>query len=322
MRPPARQKTDADVHGGNIGQRMDEYWFRLAGFLSRPGSLLVAVLLVFLATRLWLLTGFEATWPDSQTVYADYARQGVDHELAAYRDFRIEYPPLAWWLMAVPRLIDSRRMRTRGAAGSGPAIPRLVWPLVSSRIVSGRCGLPGADVSRRAKNAARVPWALAAFYTLLTVAQPHLIYDRLDIVLLLFFLLSIACWLRSLADSPAANRWATASYLFLGLGISLKIMPLIFVPFLLLADLWAAGGARRFAGRFMPRYRHGGAVFGLHPIGGLGRFLAVSVSFRTGHSHGIDLGEHAPCGRPVRGVVPGGFYARRLQPKQRMERRA
>ena len=105
-------------------------------------------------------------------------------------------------------------------------------------------------------------WVLPAAYTLLTVAQPHLIYDRLDIVLLMFFLLCIECHLRSLENSAAnfgklsrarnrrAELWGMASYLFLGLGISFKIMPVIFVPFLLLADLCAAGSAGDSPGGF------------------------------------------------------------------------
>ena len=63
---------------------------------------------------------------------------------------------------------------------------------------------------------------------------------------------------------PAANRWATVSYLFLGLGISFKIMPVIFVPFLLLADFWAAGGMWRLAGRVLAL-----------AIGALGRFWST-----------------------------------------------
>ena len=108
----------------------------------------------------------------------------------------------------------------------------------------------------------RAPWVLPGAYTLLTIAQPHLLYDRLDIGLMMFFLLFIECWLRSLEKSSAANLWAMASYLFLGLGISYKIMPVIFVPFLLLADWWAAGSAWKLAGR----------VFSL-AVGALGPFL-------------------------------------------------
>ena len=89
-------------------------------------------------------------------------------------------------------------------------------------------------------------------------AQPTLIYDRLDLGLLMFLLLSSYCWLisaslaesRSLEARAAANRWAGASYFFLGLGISYKILPIYFVPFLLLADL-RAFGLSKIAGRVL-----------------------------------------------------------------------
>ncbi len=95
------------------------------------------------------------------------------------------------------------------------------------------------------------PWVLPAAYILVTTGQPHLTFDRLDVVLLMFFLLCIYCWLRSLGDSSGANLWATASYLFLGLGISFKVVPVVFVPFLLLADVWGSGSVLKFAGRFL-----------------------------------------------------------------------
>jgi hypothetical protein len=68
-------------------------------------------------------------------------------------------------------------------------------------------------------------------------------------VLLLFCMLSIYCWLRSLAASPSAGRWASASYLFLGLGVSFKIVPMAFAPFMLLGDLRALGNPTEIAAR-------------------------------------------------------------------------
>jgi hypothetical protein len=105
---------------------------------------------------------------------------------------------------------------------------------------------------------ATAEWLLPAVYSLVTMAQPFFIY-LLDIALLMFYLLCIECWLRSLEISPAdfgahrraANRWAAAAYLFLGLGISFKIMPVVFVPFLVLADLRAIGCSRRLAWRLV-----------------------------------------------------------------------
>ena len=62
---------------------------------------------MFIATRLWLLLGFTAQFRDSGGDYPRFARLGIDCQSAVYHDFSVEYPPVAWWLMAFPRLIDS-----------------------------------------------------------------------------------------------------------------------------------------------------------------------------------------------------------------------
>ncbi len=219
--------------------------------MFRTRLLLALVLLVFLGTRLWLLLAFEAEMPDT-SYYAVLAAQGVDLKHVAYRDFKVEYPPVAWWLIAGARKLDSEPPLNPKAT---PAEFKAFVQRYSSRyhaelfladticfglmLLIGRIVLPTRQ------------WVLPAAYTLVTIAQPHLIYDRLDTVLLMFFLLFVYGWLRSLENSRAANLWATASYLFLGLGISFKIVPVIFVPFLLLADVWASGSVLRFAGRFL-----------------------------------------------------------------------
>ena len=70
-------------------------------------------------------------------------------------------------------------------------------------------------------------------------------------MLLLFFLLCAYCWMRSLEGSPYRDWWACTSYLFLGLGISFKIMPALWAPFLLLADVRATQGAWRMTNRVL-----------------------------------------------------------------------
>ncbi len=153
-------------------------------------------------------------------------------------------------------------------------------------------------------------------------AQPHLIYDRLDLGLLLFFLL-LDPLLAQLAGVTAwADGWAAASYLVLGLGISFKIMPVVFAPFLLLADWRTCQRRSTVAGRFL-----------LLLLGAVGPFLAQALSAGWGvlelfryHGQrdpsGIDLGECGPGGSPVRPAVPGRLFARRLQPVESLERRA
>jgi hypothetical protein len=52
------------------------------------------VLLVFALTRIYLALFFEPQLTDLR-VYFNYAVQGVDLKRTAYKDFAIEYPPVA-----------------------------------------------------------------------------------------------------------------------------------------------------------------------------------------------------------------------------------
>jgi hypothetical protein len=202
------------------------------------------------------LAGFEVEGQDTHR-YGRLARQGIDARQVAYRDFDVEYPPVAWWLMTLPRLIDAQ---TYADPNASPETVRQFFrwyyacfhgALFLIDVVC--CGLMFVIGRKMLPSAA---WAPPAAYTLLAAAQPHLIYDRLDLGLLMFFLLFVVCWLRALEmpsgpDRWGSDLWSVAGYLFLGLGISFKIMPVIFVPFLLLADAWAVASAWRLAGRIL-----------------------------------------------------------------------
>ncbi|HEX4142369.1 MAG TPA: hypothetical protein VHY91_02370 [Pirellulales bacterium] len=273
MQPTPRHPIDQNERAVDIEKRMDEYWNRLTSFVRRPSSLLVGVLLLFVVTRVWWLMAFQAAGPDTWW-YGKAARYGVDLKQVIYRDFQVEYPPLAWWVMAVPRRIDSQSYPDWNLT---PEAERRCqkWyfaafhgEMVFADIV---CLALMLAIGWRTSRAAAL--GLAAAYSLLTIAQPHLIYDRLDLGLLMFLLLFVACWLKSLEDSPAANRWAIASYLFLGLGISFKIAPVVFVPYLLLAEVWAAGSTARLVGRVLSLAAGAAGPFLVHmPSAGWGVF--------------------------------------------------
>ncbi len=218
------------------GGMENDGWQQVSARLFSREALLSAILVVFLASRFWLMTGFTAMASDTR-LYGLLARLGVDCGATPYSDFRIEYPPLAWWLIAAPRLVASE------AYPSPKLSPTLEAEYVASYQPTFQCEVLVADVlclvmtllvggliSRRAQL------ALPAGYTAITLAQPHLLLDRLDVVLLLLVLGWVYCWLRSLDASSAEDRWARVSYLLLGLGVSFKIMPVLFAPFLLLAD--------------------------------------------------------------------------------------
>ena len=222
----------ADSPGASEDSGLEDYdWDDVAAHLFSRGSLLSLVLIAFLATRFWLLSEFTASGTDA-ILYGGFARLGVDCGQIPYRDFEIEYPPVAWWLMAAPRVMASERyaLPTLLHTTTWEFLANYFWwfhleLFIADTLCLGMMFLVGGPPSCAAQG------VLPAAYVALSAAQPNLIYDRLDIVLLLFSLLCAYCWLRSPEASPFTDRWACASYLFLGLGISFKIMPALWAPF-------------------------------------------------------------------------------------------
>ena len=84
--------------------------------LSR--SLIPLAVVLFAATRLYLFFGLQPQFSDVQTKYFDYAARVVDlHQIPYQANVEIEYPPLAWWAMYLPRILDPRRITNPRDAG-------------------------------------------------------------------------------------------------------------------------------------------------------------------------------------------------------------
>jgi hypothetical protein len=288
MESSPRPDTDPDEHVDGIEAKVDDYDMRqVADYLARPQTRLAAVLLLFVATRLWWLLAYGLLMPGPAGLFAKWAQQGIDRGQVVYRDFDCEYPPVAWWLMTVPRLIDSHTYSEwKVSAETAQQFQNWYYGWFHFELLLIDIVCWGLMLAIGGRISATARWVLPAAYTLITIAQPRLLYDSLDIGLLMFFLLFVDCWLTSTSslrvgasgsktveprslEGPSvangwavSNRWGLASYLFLGLGISYKIMPVVFVPFLLLADWWAVGSVRRLAGRVL-----------LLMIGAVGPFL-------------------------------------------------
>ena len=205
---------------------------------------LLAVWIVFALTRFYLLLMFLPQFSDLQ-VYFGYAVRGVDLHQTPYRDIEIEYPPVAYWLMAVPRLT------------SGEAIPEDVfqnpgqlgqhysnyassfrWMLLGVDLV---CFLLFLAVIRRrdSDQLSSAAWG----YVVSTAVLGHFLYDRLDLGLSLLFMTWL-CARDRWIDGEGRTAWNAFSYFVLGLSVSYKLIGVVAFPFVLLADLHAARRAQ------------------------------------------------------------------------------
>lgn len=191
-------------------------------------------------------------------VYLNYVVQGVDYQRTPYlqsgpssqllRDIKLlEYPPAGYWAMAVPRMLSSWRMP---AEPDDPALADAYGQLLLTHYAHYDYGFRGlmllfdlgafvlfALILRR-RRSEYLAWGLWG-YVLSTSALGYVLLERLDVGLTFLLLAWAYCWLRA-DDSPSRGwLWSAASYAALGIGISFKLIPIIVVPFPLLADLHA-----------------------------------------------------------------------------------
>ncbi len=156
----------------------------------------------------------------------------------------IEYPPLAWWVTCLPRLFDGRQITDRQIYEEMRHSYHTTYRALM--FLCDLCCFPLllAIAWKRRRNLAG--WAVLA-YTLVTAALGHLLYDRIDVALLLLLLLWAFCWICSLSERGSRAGWSAAAYGFLGLSISFKLIPVVGSPFPLLADFHAPRRASRLA---------------------------------------------------------------------------
>ena len=239
---------------------------------------------VFIASRLWWYAEFGSEYQERFNAFFGYAaHRGIDLGKTVYRDFDFEYPPLAWWLSALPRLAESERypkenvtfeemIRFRTNYFHAFHVELFLIDLACFALMFGI----GRQLSRRAE------WLLPTAYSVMTIAQPQLIFDSLDLALCAFFLAASFCWLRSIGPGRAAARWALAAYALLGLGVGLKIFPVFFAPFWLLAD-WRAATKKQWFARAAVFALAAGAPFALYyAIAGPGVFTLFKYHAERG----------------------------------------
>jgi hypothetical protein len=200
-------------------------------------GLIAASVVAFAVTRWYILVGLQPRYTDVAQTYFIYAASVVDFHHVPYQDrAKVEYPPLAWWAMYLPRLPDARRI-------SDPRDANQALPIYESYHAAFRgemflCDLASfalllAIVHRRQPRLAG--WAALA-YVVATAILAHVLYDRLDVALLMLLMIWAFSWTRLSEETPPRMLWLIASYLAIGLSISYKLVPIICVPFLLLSE--------------------------------------------------------------------------------------
>jgi hypothetical protein len=201
-------------------------------------TLLAVAIGLFVLTRFYLLFCIRPQVSD-MLMYYEYAIKGVDfHDTPYTEEFVVPYPPLAFWTTLAPRYVDDRRL----TSNRDPQIGAVFFGYDRAfRGMMFMCDLASFALLLlivRKRRPQLAPWA-ALLYVITTTILGHVLYDRLDVALLLFMIAGLYCWTRSCDDSPWAIPWDILCYAVMGLGISFKIIPILCVPFFLLADFYA-----------------------------------------------------------------------------------
>ena len=182
--------------------------------------------------RRWLVTGFfllaqvfiwlvafQVFWYADRSitdtpVYYNYAGH-IARGMVPYRDFSLEYPPVATLLFSLPRLI------------SGPAYNRFVIAfetemlLFSCAIVLVLSGIAW----RQWRSVGRLAGVLGS-YTLFLLFLGSIVELRFDLAAAFVILASVACFV--------TDR-RLAAWLLLGIGIMTKIIPVLIAPLFLIS---------------------------------------------------------------------------------------
>jgi len=278
-----------------------------AGDASRTRTVLLVILVaVLLQGAAWLFIyqvpvahGWGYTlWPgDDRSYYAgvgDLARA----RQWAYADFPFEYPPLALVLFEVPPL-------------NGTLLEYEHWFSIEMILIGGLSAVVTAAVATRLWAGLRRPLSAVAALALATVAAGALAAGRFDGAVALIVVLAVLCMVY--------RRWVLAG-LAVGLGFSLKLMPIVLLPLVLILaarrrSVWLALLAAFLAALlpFAPFLLHdaGGvksSLFGAQVTRGLQiESMAATPYLVVAAARGGDLRIVIPQGESVQVIGPGSL---------------
>lgn len=210
---------------------------------SRSWGVLTATA-AYVVSRFLLYACFSAASSDV-FVYFHYSVAGVDDGLTPYRDIqKLEYPPTAYWVVCLPRLLTYEPGE------------KLVYPTVTPEqeelydkhlrrydlafrglmllFDAGSFWLLLAIAKRR--SPARRGWVAWGF-VLTTSLLGYVLLERLDVAVTASILAWAYCGLRADEDDERGWLWMIVGYAALGFGVSYKLIPVLLVPFSVWADV-------------------------------------------------------------------------------------
>jgi 4-amino-4-deoxy-L-arabinose transferase-like glycosyltransferase len=198
--------------------------------------LVVSAIVLFALTRAYILFAFQPQASDL-SVYFGNAVLVADLGKTPYsRDLLIEFPPLAWWTMAAAREMSGVGV-SESSSPDQVTTARLAYARAFRRLMAVADGLAFGffiAIVRRWRPEIVGPSALV--YAIASAMLAHVLYDRLDAGLLLLILAALYCWTRS-TDSTTPGNWRRMAYFVLGLGVAFKVIPVLLLPFFLVAEL-------------------------------------------------------------------------------------
>ena len=233
----------------NLSSLLNQPVSQLIRDLSRNRRQLTVVsIAIFLISRAYLLFYFQPKFSDIDDPYWRYACLSTEQHRVPYQaDFKIEYPPLACWTILGVRWIDPRRIDSASETASADIIKASYRR--SFRTLMFLCDLTSFLLLYKIAVRRRpylVGWLLFV-YVVSTAILGNLLYDRLDIALLALFLSWAYCFIRSFDEAWTSSIWKFVASTFFGLSISFKLIPLLGIPFIFIADWNHLHRVRNFA---------------------------------------------------------------------------
>jgi hypothetical protein len=271
-----------------------------------------ALIALFVVSRIWLFWFCQPQFSDVY-VYYQYAVQTIDLHARPYVDVPIEYPPLSYYLMALPGWARSGRVTVDLIAQRSPALDELYASY--TQLFRGEMLL--FDLAAlwlwwlivRRREPTEAWWATAAFIAV-PVVLADVAYDRLDLPFLFLLLAAYYCRQRA-DDAPTTDQsppyWLALSYGLVGLGIAYRVIPVLVVPVLVVFE----GRQSLHTRRWQPLWWGLAAVTGGVLVPTLPAFLSAGTAvfgfLRYHRERGIEIESTwasiqmvlAGCGAPI-----------------------